>query len=122
MERNEEPFKTCPSCPRVWQTREEFLSDPRIRLEGYQVNYMYLVEGLFIFTHDIPECGTSMALEAKQFADLYSGPIFQDRLDNTERCAGLCQHDGKLDPCRNKCECAFVREILQVVRHWKKAG
>jgi hypothetical protein len=116
----EAPFKKCSLCAHIWPTRAEFLADPNIRLEGYQVNFGDLTAGIFIFTHSTMKCGTSLGLEAGRFADLYKGAIFEERMEGTRDCSGMCNHSGVLDPCRKKCECAFVREILQIVRNWKK--
>jgi hypothetical protein len=33
----------------------------------------------------------------------------------------LCLREGALDPCPLKCECRYVRDVLQVVRHWPKS-
>lgn len=107
------PFKKCPKCRRSWRDRESFLSDPDLRLIGYQVNYGELNAGLFLFNHD---CRTSLAVKAGEFADMHKGPIFESRFANTDRCAGHCLHVNDLNPCPNKCECAYVRDVLQEVK------
>jgi hypothetical protein len=88
-----------------------------LRLIGYQVHFEELAAGLFLFDHS---CGTSLAIEAKQFQDLYSGPIFTERLTGTEECEGRCLHENDLGPCRAKCECAYVRGVVQVILNWRK--
>jgi hypothetical protein len=40
-----EPFKKCSLCEHIWNTREEFLADPNVRLEGCQVNFGELAAG-----------------------------------------------------------------------------
>jgi hypothetical protein len=65
-------FKKCGLCTSEWGSREEFLSDPDNRFEGY----VYLknralegapVEGLLLFTHRREKCGTTLAIAASRF-------------------------------------------------------
>lgn len=109
-------FKECPNCRHLWRDRESFLSDPGLHLIGYQVNYGELNAGLFLFSHDIPACGTSLAVKAGKFTDMHKGPIFESRLADTDSCAGHCLHVSDLSPCPEKCECAYVRDVLQEVK------
>lgn len=113
-------FKECTSCGRPWNTREDFLEDRNVALVGYQAIYLELTAGLFLFNHLEVGCLTTLAIPAALFWDLYEGAIFEERLLNTPRCAGHCLHSDDLKPCPNKCECAFVREILQIVKAWHK--
>ena len=113
-------FKTCPNCDHPWPDRDGFLSDPALSLVGYQPNYGELTAGFFLFAHDVPECGTSLAIEAGEFTDMHKGPIFEDRLKGTDKCPGLCLHESNLNPCPEKCECCYVRDVLQTVKDWPK--
>jgi len=112
------PFKTCSHCGRPWSGRNPFLADPAVELVGYQSFLEELELGLFLFNHS--DCGTTLAIPAGEFADLHDGPVFSERLTGTDACAGLCQQRRSLEPCPNRCECAWVREVLQVVRAWPK--
>ena len=109
-------FKECPSCHHAWREREEFLSDPTLRVVGYQANMANMMAGLFLFQHDVPECGTSLAIAAEEFADMHRGPIFEKCLYGTDRCPGYCMSSQSLLPCPAKCECAYVRDVLQEIR------
>lgn len=65
-------FKKCSLCGAAWMTKEEFLEDRDIRLEGYQwdsrqVKLGMPPEGVLVFTHAKSACGTSLAVEATQF-------------------------------------------------------
>jgi hypothetical protein len=67
-------FKRCTLCGREWTTREEFLNDMTLHLNGHQWNRKKvqsgeLAEGLLIFTHNVEECGTSLAVAASQFRE-----------------------------------------------------
>ncbi|MBI5373976.1 MAG: hypothetical protein HZA77_00965 [Candidatus Schekmanbacteria bacterium] len=111
-------FKKCPLCEVVWDSREEFLKDPRVSVIGYQTNFKKLGEGFFLFNHD--SCGTSLAIMVDAFHDFYKGPIYEDRATGSEDCPGYCLHQSELRRCPAKCECAYVREIIQIVSNWTK--
>lgn len=114
-------FKECTSCHHVWEDRDDFLSDPAVVLVGYQVNFERLKEGLFLFNHELKTCGTSMAIAAGEFTDMHDGPIFSDiPHDTVENCPGYCEERSYLDPCNEKCECAYVRDVLDKVNKWPK--
>lgn len=111
------PFKICPCCHEKWPERADFLSDKQIILTGYQAHFIELTAGFFLFNH---HCGTTIAIEVGEFRDLYTGPVFEENLSGTNHCRGHCLHESDLNPCPARCECAFVRQILQTVRNWPK--
>lgn len=112
-----EPFKQCTCCPVNWRTRDDFLSDPDVELIGYQAHFEDLKAGLLLFNHS---CKTTMAIDVAAFCDLYDGPVFKERHTGQPSCQGYCLRRDELRPCPNRCECAFVRAILQIVQNWKK--
>ena len=112
-------FKKCPKCGFVWTEKASFLNDPDLQLIGYQVDFDELLAGLFLFHH---LCGTSLSIKADVFEDLYNGPMFTERLKGSKECGGHCLRKNDLSSCPVKCECAYVREIMQVILHWPKQG
>jgi hypothetical protein len=112
------PFKRCSVCRHVWETRELFLNDAGLELIGYQVSFAKLTSGLFLFNHVCK--GATLAIPAREFRDLYSGPVFKERATQGPGCPGYCLHRDDLRPCPAQCECAYVREIIQVLRNWPK--
>lgn len=113
-----EYFKQCPHCAEVWPDRPALLEDPDVELVGYQSWLPDSVVGMFLLNHIA--CGTTLAIDANEFTDLHDGPVYAERLAFTDSCSGLCQDWSQLDACPQKCECAFVREVLQIVRNWPK--
>ena len=111
-------FKTCSCCKTPWFSRNEFLDDSNIDLVGYQVNFGDRVLGLFLFNH--LTCQSTIGIPAGHFKDLFDGPVFSESLAGSEQCPGYCQHRETFQPCRAKCEGAYVREILQILRDWPK--
>ena len=111
-------FKKCTCCEFPWFTRDEFLNDSDIDLVGYQANFGQLELGFFLFNH--LTCESTIALSAGNFKDLYAGPVFAQRLTGSDPCPGYCKHLGVLEPCDEQCECAYVRETMQIIRNWPK--
>lgn len=118
---NGAPFKVCTCCGFSWNHREGFLADPTVVPIGYQVDFTQLASGLFLFNHALPTCGTTIAVEVGQFADLYAGPLYEDRRTSTPACPRHCLYVGSLDACPAACECRSVRDILGIIRTWPKA-
>ena len=104
--------KQCTTCGFEWATREHFLEDPNIVTIGYQVNFHELEAGIFLFNHS---CGTTLGILAHDFRSLYDGPLFTKRATETEECPEFCLHQHDLRPCPVECECAYVREIMQLI-------
>jgi hypothetical protein len=112
-------FKKCPNCGFQWDTRDHFLSDRNLDIIGYQANFKELTTGLFYFNHS---CKGTLAVKAFFFGDLYEGPIFQRRANDSEACPRYCLHREELQLCPVECECAYVREIIQLIKKWPKKG
>jgi len=117
------PVKTCPTCKTIWNTLDEFLSDPELKLAGYQVHPDDLEGGIFFFTHHHEGCFTTLAIPITALLSLNDRPLLAKR--DEQLCIGseFCVHQGDLSPRRPvKCECAWVRDILQTIRTWPKAS
>jgi hypothetical protein len=61
-----------------------------------------------------------LSVPAGLFFDLHEGAIFERRTTEHKSCPRYCLREEDLRPCPTTCECAFVREILQVIRRWPK--
>ena len=109
-------FKSCPCCGHVWLNREDFLNDGQVAVLGYQANFDHLSIGFILFNHY--ECKTTMALQAGDFIDLYDGPIFSENKRGSAGCPAYCLSVNELRPCVQPCECAYVREVIQVITNW----
>ncbi len=46
-------FKKCPKCNFIWHVREDFLNDKNLELIGYEISDCGLVDGLFLFNHNV---------------------------------------------------------------------
>ena len=111
-------FKSCSNCQVRWHNLDEFIEDPGIHLVGYMPTFDDLSHGLFLFNHT---CGTTLACRAGLFAHLYDGPVYAVSKRGDGDCPGHCQYQTDLAPCPVKCNCAYVRETLQIIRQWPKS-
>jgi len=113
--KKEHYFKDCSYCGFVWQDRDKFLNDDEIEIVGYQQHFKELQAGLFLFNHS---CNGTISIKVGHFTDLYDGPIFQKRKLHTDECSEHCLYTDSLDSCRVQCECAFVREVIQIIKRY----
>ena len=104
-------FKQCSVCRQQWPTRQDFIVDQDLRFIGYQANFLELKAGLFYFNH---HCKNTIALSADLFVDLYDGPLFAEAKTGTDECPGYCLKKEVFKPCQAECECAYIREIIQL--------
>jgi len=110
-------FKECLPCGSKWSSRDEFLEDADIEILGYQVNFNDLSGGFFLFNHS---CGATLATSVRHFNGLYEGTIFKDRKTGSQDCPGFCLYKDQLDECPARCECAYVRNIITIIKKWPK--
>jgi len=115
-----EPFKTCNMCNKTWGTRDKFLKDLSVVYKGYQADFDKLEDGVFLFVHDTPDCKNTLALKAGLFFDLYSGERFTHNMLGAPECGAYCLDRESTASCSVKCECAFIRDVIQVLNNRKR--
>ncbi|WP_108651221.1 hypothetical protein [Dongshaea marina] len=109
-------FKKCSMCSALWKSREDFISDPEIVLNGYKADFESLDYGLFLFTHEKEGCCSTLAVEVGDFKDLYQGQVYSERKTGGPECPRYCKDEHQLARCKAKCECAYVRELMQMLK------
>jgi len=110
-------FKRCGPCGFQWDTLNTFLGDPNIEIIGYQAYFEELKLGILLFNHS---CKGTLAIQVDEFKHLYDGPLFEERMLGEEDCPGYCLYEDELRTCPARCECAYVREIIQRIKTWNK--
>lgn len=113
-------FKTCSNCAEEWINQADFLADPYVELIGYQAHFTDPDRGLFLFNHHF--CGSTIATRVADFRNLYDGPVYEKRMTGSDACPGYCLYNEILEFCPVKCNCAYVREIMQVIKKKKLKG
>ena len=109
-------FKICPMCLTEWENRDQFLDDQSLEINGYGADFENLEWSLFYFTHKKEGCFSTMALEAKDFLDLYTGKEYTKRRAGEEECPRYCLDEKQLNRCEAFCECPFNREIIEIIK------
>ena len=110
-------FNECSPCGAKWVSRDDFLEDPEIEIVGYNANFDDLLSGTFLFNHT---CGAALSLSVRYFNGLYEGTIFTERATGSDDCPAYCLYQDQLDKCMVRCECAFVRNIIDIIKKWPK--
>lgn len=110
-------FSRCRPCGAKWPTREFFLRDPRLEIIEYRANLDDVTAGAFVFLHG---CGSNLSLSVRDFNGLYHGTIFNVRAEGSDACPAYCLYKENLKPCEVKCECAYVRNIIGIIKDWPK--
>lgn len=110
------PFKACPTCGHIWQSRNDFIMDGDVNIVGYQSNISDIEKGMFLFNHNIENCGSTIALHVKSFMDLYTGPTFPEPKAGTGECEKRCLEYSDIERCNADCRFAYIREIMQFLR------
>ena len=100
-------------CYHTWNSITDFVKDPDIYIVGYQVNFENLEVGKFFFTHS---CGATLTYPVEIFSSLYNGPIYEERKTGSDECPGYCLYKAELKVCPAKCKCAYVREVIQIIK------
>ena len=112
----EKYFKICSMCSTKWVTRDDFINDPLLHINGYQAHFERLGRSLFYFTHEKEGCFSTIAIKADEFISLYSGKKYKERRTGTEDCPKFCFEKEQLNRCDAFCECAFNREVIEIIK------
>ena len=116
----EEPFRACGCCGQVWQSWEDFVLDPGLRLLGLQANGVLPDANLLVFEH---RCGSSVSVLTSRFRQLL--PDSQEAsalpsLRGTEQCSGHCSSLENLEQCDRPCINARDRRLILHVMGMKR--
>lgn len=109
-------FKTCPCCATEWPTKSTLLSDPSLKLHGYQRSYKNREVGVLLFTHLNPSCGSTMALDVSEFSDLFTGANYCVDKALSPECPRYCVDPNFAVQRDTFCECGYVRDIMCSIR------
>lgn len=109
-------FKRCTVCEKTWIDLRDFMTDPELRVEGYQACFLDPAAGLVLVTHCREDCGTTLSIRVEALKVLYDGPEHLERYTGTEQCNTFCLLRNMLEECDVHCEMAWARKALQWLR------
>ncbi|MGD0586407.1 MAG: hypothetical protein ABSA86_11655 [Oryzomonas sp.] len=115
-------FKICPCCATEWPTKIKLLSDPSLKLHGYQGSYKNRETGVLLFTHLNPSCGSTMALDVSEFSDLYTGATYCVGKALSAEYPRYCVDPNFSAQRGTFCECGYVRDIMCTIRTLQTAA
>lgn len=116
LAKSETIFKICPCCATEWPTKSKLLSDPSLKLHGYQRSYKNRETGLLLFTHLNPSCGSTMGLAVSEFSDLYTGDNYCVGKALSPECPRDCADPNFAAQLGTFCECGYVHDIMISIR------
>jgi len=117
-----QPFQVCGACRCVWQTWENFILDPAVRLLGLQSEVTLPDANLLVFEHC---CGSSISILCKRLRHVLPESEPGDslaRLLGTDRCRGHCLRINDLEACDAPCSNARDRRLILLLLHMKEEG
>ena len=109
-------FLVCSCCEASWDERDDILDDPWLELVGYQVDLAGLSRGFFLFNHMVEGCGSTIAVEVEQFADLKGSPRFEENQYGTELCSESQGRMDYLSRCNRPCRNAWLRDLAMIIK------
>ena len=110
-------FKICTCCKHVWESLADLIRDEQVHVIGYQPSFSDSYEGLFFFSHNDKACGTTIAIPAGHFVNLYDGPEYTVQMDSMEQCKGFCKSFYDFGECSNECSMRSIRDIIEVLKN-----
>ncbi len=108
--KKEQEFRKC-DCGHTWKTREEFLRDKKVKIVGYQPDFVNHRYNHFLFFHRLKECGLFFGVRASEFDDLREGKCPKELGMGLEDCPGYCTDMLDLRVCSVACRNAVDREL-----------
>ena len=103
-------FRRC-ECGHIWKTRDELLRDKKVKIVGYQPDFINHKYNHFLFFHLAKECGQFLAIRASEFSDIREKECPNELCMGKEGCPGYCTDTLDLRVCSVACRNASDREI-----------
>ncbi len=110
------PWLLCTTCGKEWSSQNDVLEDNQLILNGYMPDFTELRDGLLLFTHHAPGCGTTLAVRVGDVIHLLPEELSLELRQGDWDCPGHCLQVDVLDACGARCRAAVVRGLLQVFR------
>ena len=108
-------YRKC-SCGKTWETRDELLQDKKVRIVGYQPDFVNHKDNQFLFQHRAKTCGEFFGVRASDFSDLREKDCPDELCMGKEDCPGYCNDTLDLRVCSVTCRNATDRSVASKIR------
>jgi hypothetical protein len=108
-------YRHC-TCGKVWKTRDDLLRDAKVKLVGYQPDFVNRKYNHFLFQHGVRGCGQYFGIRASDFADLREKECSNELCTGKENCPGYCLNTLDLRICSVTCRNASDRVLAARIR------
>jgi hypothetical protein len=112
----DEPFKQCSLCGTVWPEFRDFVTDPTVRVVGYQPNSIDPELSLILVSHNTPDCHTTLGVRLSVLRGLWDGPQWAERGMGLDGWISPGSGEPRPEEWRVEGEMAWVRQVLEWLR------
>ncbi|GAB4331136.1 MAG: hypothetical protein Kow0099_02270 [Candidatus Abyssubacteria bacterium] len=111
-------YRRC-TCGKVWNTRDDLLRDAKVKIVGYQPDFVSRKYNHFLFQHKAKGCGQYFGIRSSDFADLREKGCPNELCTGQENCPGYCLNTLDLRVCSVACRNASDRVLAAKLRDRK---
>lgn len=108
-------YRKC-ECGYIWKTRDDFLRDKKLKIVGYQPDFINHKYNHFLFQHAAKGCGQFFGVRASDFHDLREKECANELCFAKEECPGYCKNTVDLRVCSVNCRNASDRIVAAKIR------
>lgn len=108
-------FRRC-QCGQKWKTRDDFLHDRKVKIVGYQPDFVTKKYNHFLFQHRAKSCGQFFGVRASDFGELREKECPNELCAGQEGCPGYCMNTFDLRVCSVTCRNASDRRLASKLR------
>ncbi|MFH1687750.1 MAG: hypothetical protein ABIE70_09545 [bacterium] len=101
----------CPSCDQKFKPWE-MIGNPSLEPLGMRIDEEDPKFNFYLFRHNRPECGTSLAVMVELFRDWLDEPVPVDIITGSEPCELRCIDLDNHGECSQNCTWAPYRRLL----------
>ena len=107
----DDKIEECSGCGQ-WLTVEDLITKPELHLIGMARRSNDPTRAYYFFTHDVPECGSSLLIEAEKFNPYISGMTINNQFIACSCSEDFCVHIDELKNCGRKCFLEHYRNFF----------
>lgn len=107
-------FKKCGACKKVWNTADDFIYDPRVKVLWLQVIPGFPDANCIIFEHK--DCSSTVSVLTPKLRHLLKTDVeYSEDLYGTDACNNHCNTRNTMAACEKNCVNARDRELTRLL-------